>query len=430
MAAPNMTRRQADEALALLAQHGGNVTEAAKADGVSRTTMSSRVARARNVLNQPAQTEAAPVDSLTVSGDAATISRLTTERIKSLADLIRVCDIDTNEWEIERYVCNKWEVGAKVDEKMVTTPLFQVKAWMKRKVMIVAARAEIVSLIEDAKRELPARPRVGTKAPKSGNLFEPSIPDLHVGKLAWAKETGWENYDGKIAQRIFEEALSALIHRTESFQPERILFPIGNDILHADTKAGTTTAGTPLDMDSRYHKSFSLVRRMMTQAIDSLRAIAPVHVVIVPGNHDTLSAWHLGDSLECFFHKSPDVTIDNAPSMRKYYQWGKVMLMLTHGNKGKLQDYPQVMAAEQRKMWGETIHREAHTGDKHQLRVQEYHGVRVRISPALCPPDAWHSEHLFVGNARAAEAFVFHREEGLIGMANYTVQPPKRSEAA
>mgnify|MGYP001792124702 CR=1 FL=1 len=109
-------------------------------------------------------------------------------------------------------------------------------------------------------------------------------------------------------------------------------------------------------------------------------------VLMVPGNHDTLAVWHLGDSLSCYFRRDADVTIDNAPTMRKYLQHGDVMLMFTHGNRGKLAEYPLLMAAEQPAMWGATRHREAHTGDKHTQRVLEVRAVKVRIPPSSGPP--------------------------------------------
>jgi hypothetical protein len=367
-------------------------------------------------------TSATATESFEVSGDSAELFTSVPERVQSLDDLIRVCKVDTTEWEVERFVCNKWEMGSKdADGKAVATPLFQVKAWLKRRRQIIAAKSEIAQLLADAKAKIHVRGPMILKRQAGGVMLEPSIPDLHVGKLAWAEETGDENYDSKIAERLFEDALAALLQRTAAHKFERILFPVGNDLLHSDTKQGTTTSGTPLDTDSRYHKSFLIARRMLTRAIDHLRSVAPVHVLVIPGNHDTLGAWHIGESLDCYFHKCKDVTIDNAPTMRKYHQFGKVMLMFTHGNRGKLADYPLLMATEQPKMFGETVHREAHTGDKHQLRVQEHRGVKVRISPALCAPDAWHSENHFVGMARSAEAFVWHREEGLIGTAHYTV---------
>ncbi len=261
-------------------------------------------------------------------------------------------------------------------------------------------------------------------------LFEPSIYDLHVGKLAWGNETGWDNYDSRMAEQAHDEALEALIRRSASHPISRVLYVVGNDLLHSDTKAGTTTGGTPLDTDSRYHKVFSIVRKMTVRAIDRLAEIAPVDAVLVPGNHDTLAVWHLGDSLECWYRNAKHVTIENTPRMRKYYQHGRVMLLLTHGNRGKLDQYPLLMATEQRAMWGATHFREAHTGDKHGTKVLEVKGVKVRTLPSLSAADAWHSEFQFVGNSRSAEAFVWDKGEGLIAQAHYTIPSVDSVESA
>jgi hypothetical protein len=422
----------------------GNVTLAGELLNMGRSRAESRWRRVKQWAREqglptewPKPTPAArPPDrigeSVTVKGDTCEIEKTTPTRVKSLADLIRVCEIDTQEWDIERYTCNKWEMGSTdLDGNPQTTELYQVKASLKRKVHALAVRAEIADLMAFAKRQLRGkRPHV-PKAPKgkpSPYLLELSIPDLHVGKLAWGEESG-ENYDTKIAERLFETALEALLHRTSGFKFAKVLLVLGNDLLHSDTRAGTTTGGTPLDNDSRFQKTFGVVRRMCVRAIDRCREVAPVQVVMVPGNHDTLSVWHLGDSLECYYHGATDVEIDNAPTARKYVQHGKVMLMLTHGDKGKRQDYPLLMATEKPAIFGATVHREAHTGHVHQTRVQEHHGVKVRISPALCAADAWHAENAFVGNARAAEAFVWHAEEGLVSLALYTV-PAETGDAA
>jgi hypothetical protein len=428
MAAPPLTNALAAEAVRAVRQYGSQAA-AARALGISESTLKSRYK-----LAQKRADSAAGSDTVSVNGDACEVTKTTAQRVRTLADLVRVCEIDTTEWTVDRWICNKWDAATKIgqdaNERIAVTELYQVKVWLTRKAAVVDARAEIAALLDDAKKQAPKRPAVKRSGKAHGVMLEVSIPDLHVGKLAWAKETGAENYDSKIAEAIFDDALTALIERTASYTFDRVLFVVGNDLLHSDNKAGTTTAGTPLDTDSRYHKSFGLVRRMITRAIERLRRLAPVQVLMVPGNHDTLAVWHLGDSLECLFHGDPDVMVDNAPTMRKYHQFGKVMLLFTHGNRGKLADYPLLMATEQPKMFGETIHREAHTGDKHQLKVQEHHGVRVRISPALCAADAWHAEHHFVGNARAAEAFIWHAEEGLIGTAVYTVPPMAQDGAA
>jgi hypothetical protein len=96
-----------------------------------------------------------------VDGDRAELLATTSEPIKTLADLIRVCEIDTTEWEIVSWKANKWESAAKDahTQKLVTRPMFQVTATMKRKVVVMAARREIEAMIAEAKRRIgPQRP--------------------------------------------------------------------------------------------------------------------------------------------------------------------------------------------------------------------------------------------------------------------------------
>ena len=433
MPPPKRTPEQLKQALEAVEAHGGNVAQAARSLGIPVGTFQ-HIYQDAKAKEHELQTR---TESRIVKGDSCEITKNTKEEVRTLEDLIRVCQIDTDEWEIERWIANKWEVGAKIakdgEETMVVTPLFQVKAWLKRRKNIVLARLEIADLKAEAHKAMPKPKRIvlvrKVTAP-TNILFEPQIPDLHAGKLAWGDETGWENYDLGKAEEVFEAALEALIERSKSFGCDRVLMPLGNDLLHSDTKQGTTTSGTQLDNDSRYQKVFATVRRMCVRAIDRCREeIGPVKVVMVPGNHDALSNWHLGDSLECWYRREKDVQIDNGPALRKYHQHGLVLLMHTHGNRGKLDKYPEIMAAERPDLWGATKFREAHTGDKHHQRVLELRGCKVRISPALCPPDAWHSEMTFIGVQRSAESFCWHPEEGLIGTAFYTV-PSDRSDAA
>jgi hypothetical protein len=336
----------------------------------------------------------------------------TSEPVKTLDDLIRVCNIDTQTWQVDKWVANSWQMAGEGQ--------FQVKANLRRRVEMVAIKAEIEALKADVKAKVPSV-KVKTPTKSTGRALEIAIPDLHIGKLAWSEETGGANYDTKIAEQVFDAAVDALIERTSSYKFDRVYLPVGNDFFHSDTKQGTTTGGTILDTDSRYQKSFIAGRRMITRAINKLMQLAPVEVIMVQGNHDCLGVWHLGDSLECYYHATPHVHVRNEPNPRKYVQYGQVMLLFFHGDKGKAPDWPLLMATEQPAMFGSTKYREAHVGHIHQSRVTEFHGVKVRVSPALCSADAWHSENLYVGNLRGAEAYVWDAKEGLIGTAHYTV---------
>ena len=337
-------------------------------------------------------------------------------RIHTLPELLEYCKVDLAIWEVERFIVNKWEMGYKNPAGLAATEeLFQFKATLIKRKEIVDAREEIERLKVELKKETKAvAPAVKTRPRTTGNMLEINIPDAHFGKMAWSKETGDRPYDTPIAAATFDRALDNLIERSKGFQYDKILFVVGNDLLNSDDEQGRTTKGTFVTTDGRYQKTFVTVRKTISKSIEKLRQIAPVHVVMVSGNHDNLGVWHLGDSLECQFAGYKDVIIDNEPIQRKYVRYGDVLLMFTHGDKGKRDDYPLLMATERSADFGETKFREIHTGHIHQTKLQEWHGVRVRILPSLSPPDAWHSENSFTGQQRNAEAYVWNYDEGLI----------------
>lgn len=383
----------------------------------------------------------APNEVSTVVGDTWTLS-LNKTPVHTLKQLVQVCEIDLDEWEVERFVCNKWEVvlsprttrtgpadvrGNATWTRPDATPLhenlYQVKAFLKRKRALCDARTEIAALLEEAKRTWsgivhPVKKIVGTK----GGCLEINLADHHFGKMAWQLETKWANYDVKIAAKVFDRALDDLLQQSPFQTYEQILFVLGNDLFNADNTAGTTTKGTQVESDVRIRKTYFTVRTIMIRAIErKLRPLCDMVVVkVVPGNHDYNTTWHLGDSLMVYFEKHKDVIVDNDPAPRKYHRYGNTLLGFTHGDKGRLKDLPTIMAVEARKDFGETKFHEWHTGDKHQSRTEEFHGIRVRILPALCPPDKWHSENGYVGNLRSSEAYHWDKVKGLTNIIIYT----------
>lgn len=66
--------------------------------------------------------------------DSTVIESPRSENIRNLDELIKACKINLDEWIIDRHVVNKWEVGVKSKEVgVVVQPLFQVKAWLRRR---------------------------------------------------------------------------------------------------------------------------------------------------------------------------------------------------------------------------------------------------------------------------------------------------------
>lgn len=365
------------------------------------------------------------VESNQVQGDKWEIS-LPKSRIHTLDQLIAAFEIDLTVWEIDRFIANKWEMGYTTGPKESKTsavePLYQVKAFLKRKTHIVDAKQEIAELMALAKDVVPV-PLDIIKKPfgKKGGMLEINLTDHHFGKLAWQLETLYANYDVKIATAVFHRAMQSLLERSPYSSYEEIWFVVGNDLFNADNLAGQTTSGTQVESDVRIRKTYVTVRTLIVRAIEMLRHLTDkVKVIVVPGNHDYNTTWHLGDSLELYFSLHPDVEIDNRPSSRKYHIYGDVLIGYTHGDKGKTKELPLLMTVEARELYGATKFHEWHTGHTHQTSTEEHHGIRIRVLPALCPPDKWHSEMGFVGNLRSSEAFHWDRAQGLTNIIIYT----------
>lgn len=372
-------------------------------------------------------------ESITVTGDKLDVV-LPKTRVKCLDELMLECKVDTRLWAVERFICNKWEMGYLTGEKEPgVQDLYQVKATFKAKVQEYNAHIALESVLETIKKHAPAYNHppdwivAGGVSLSGGVMLEMSLPDVHIGKLAWAAETG-DEYNLAIAQERFMDAFLYLLEdATKRHRVERIIFPVGNDLLNCDGPHGMTTGGTPQSNDGRYQKAYQVTIGLLVGAIERLVAVAPVEVLSVPGNHDTLSAWTITETLGAWFRNSPHVKVDNSPSLRKYVRHGKCLIGFTHGDKEKPESLPLIMAQERAGDWADTKAREWHLGHKHTVstkvvgQLAEHTGVRVRVLPSLSGSDAWHSQMGYVHNIKSAEAYLWHKERGLIGVSYYNV---------
>ncbi len=349
---------------------------------------------------------------------------LNATRIHTLEQLVAYCEIDLTRWSILRFIANKWEVGAKDnDGALQVEPLFQVKAWLTRNVLGAAISDEIESMRKKAETHSPIYKRIRrTKRAESKMMAEVSLADMHIGKLAWGRETGWGDYDLKIATELHDTACIELLKGLSVYEFDEMLIVLGNDLLNSDNKIGTTTAGTPQNNDGRYHKAFEAARDAAIRQIERCRLVAPVRVICIPGNHDLISTWALCDSLKSWFRLCADVSFDNEPRTRKYYRFHRLLLGFTHGDRGRPANYPLLMAQEAKEWWGVTAFREVHCGHWHKTKVDDYMGVRVRVLPSLAGEDSWHADSGFVGSIRTSEAFAWNGETGLAGTVLYNVE--------
>lgn len=264
------------------------------------------------------------------------------------------------------------------------------------------------------------------KISKEGKYaYEINISDMHFGKLAWSEESG-EDFDLRIAEQRYETAISELLALVNTSQIERIIFPIGNDMINIDSRNNETFAGTRQDSDSRFFKIIRTVKQILIKNINSLSTIAPVDVIVVSGNHDPESMFMLGEILDAYYHNNPNVTIDNSPKQRKYYKYGKNGFQYTHGNEENHKDLGLIFATEQKELWANTDFRFAKLGHYHKnkklnyVSVDEYQGFQVQIIPSLSGSDAWHNSKGYQ-SLKSCRGFLYHKEKGQIGEFSYNI---------
>ena len=351
------------------------------------------------------------------NGNTKIIDRVVYKNIKTIEDVEKELNLDKTEWYIFDWSCTFWPTVAKEkkgEEKLAVVFENQsLHAVIKRNNPVIQAKQIIDELVELAKTKMPAKP---PKIPYLSNTVIGFCAfDVHMGKLAWAKECG-EDYDLEIATRLFLQGVEVAAQEAEYHKASRIFLPLGNDLIHVDGKNNMTFAGTPQDVDTRFQKIYTETRKMCVLAIERLSQIAPVDVVIVPGNHDATVMFTLGDALDLFYTNNQRVFVDNSPKDRKYYKFGQNLIMLTHGSEetGRIR-LGELMAAEMPREWGETKFHEALIGHLHKESVKETLGFKTRIVSSISAPDAWHIGKGFVNNIRRSEIFIYDKEKGLVG---------------
>lgn len=346
--------------------------------------------------------------------------------IRTLDDLLAACRVDLTRWQVERYTVNKWDsVQRGADGEPQLTELYQVKAYLKPIAGAALAAELVAGLIEDMKVHAPVYPAIRRVADQErAHMLELDPHDLHVGMLAWSAETG-EDYDSAIASDLARRAAERLIRLSAGFAFERVLIPLGNDLVHTDRmvegKGGVTARGTQQDVDTRRGKMIRSGIQLCIALIDMARIVAPVEVVIVPGNHDTETMPMLGEVLAAWYRLDPDVTIRNDPAPRHYVRYGASLIGLCHGHEGKPADLPLIMATE-RPDFGEARFRLWRVGHLHRKGewVSEHSGVRICTAPSLAARDHWHAAQGY-GHMRAMEGHVWHRDYGPVAQLTATV---------
>lgn len=330
-------------------------------------------------------------------------------RIKTLDELLVHVEADLTTYEVERFKVKKYEMGTKGPDGLpCVTPMWAVSASLKPKAG-PNTRELVTAMIGEAfATKVPTIRRPLRAVPRDDLLEVRVIPEPHIGKFAWDRETGWGDYDIPIACELLDTADAELAARSAWRRPARRVIAVVGDFLHYDSPQGQTTKGTPLDRDGRVQRMIARGARVMFDIIERSALTAPTEVILAPGNHDEVLTWALQNILLSHYRNDSRVTINDGFGSRKYYAWGRTLLAFTHGDKPKKAQLPALMAAEVREAWGKAFYKEIHTGHTHAVaRIDTIDGTVVRTFASISAADKWHAENGFVGAPRTMESWFY-----------------------
>ena len=268
------------------------------------------------------------------------------------------------------------------------------------------------------------------------------LADVHIGKLCVASETSYI-YSREIAVQRMVEGTRELIRKASGMGIGRILFVLGNDILHVDNARSSTTSGTQQDTHGTIHQMYKDAFAGYVGAIELARLTAPVDLVFCPSNHDWLMGWCLAREVGAWFRLAPDVTATEynlSELHRKYYRFEGNLIGLTHGDGAKEADLYPLMMTEARAHISDCTHRYwyvhhlhhkirkqagvlSHKREKDHIgmtmmhnaaRSMEGDNVQIEWVRSMSPPDGWHDRNGYV-NRQAVECFVHHPHDGQDG---------------
>jgi len=249
------------------------------------------------------------------------------------------------------------------------------------------------------------------------------IGDAHIGMRAFGKETKHHDFDTDIATRQLREAADYLIDRAEPTETG-LLVNVG-DFMHANGQNNTTYSGTPLDTDTRQHRTMREAGMVMRYMIDRmLSKFKNVVVVVARGNHDTDPAPAVQLMLEFYYDRDPRVNVLNTEGFYHYIEYGNWLFGVHHGDKQKPESLAASMARDMPKAWGRTTHRMWCCGHFHKEQVKSLPGVKYKVFGALPPPDSWHAAHGFKGDGEM-EMITFRKSGGIHSSHVYNVPQPE-----
>lgn len=323
---------------------------------------------------------------------ATVLMRLKNEPDKSPRTMLALTGYDPGKFDL---ISSQYKVYEQHSTEDGTVPQYSITVKVRPKSDISVS--ELTGIINHDVKQKRLERTSGTLK----HMLVVPLFDLHFGINSYDK---MQPYLEKIQAIIYSHSL------------QKIVIELGGDLLHSDyLKTTKTVNGTQLDhVDSRqaWEDAASFIKNIIETAIENsdvteLRAIG--------GNHDFDMQWAFVEMIRARY---PQLLVFNPGSYRQVFTYGKVSIMMAHGDTAKTK-LSQLFANEYPTEWSNSVWRETHWGHFHTETVKDDGGTIQRQFGTPKPADGYEIKNGYTMNQHVLKVLEYE-DNGL--SAEYTLK--------
>jgi hypothetical protein len=244
--------------------------------------------------------------------------------------------------------------------------------------------------------------------------------DVHFGKQGLMGPDG-SYYDKETAQKRLMRITEDLVDDLTRYNIEKIILAFGSDFFHVDTDKGTTTQGTPQDLDGLPQDIFVDGCDLMERHIETLRRVAPIEGIVIPGNHDRVLSVALMKYFEALYRYAEDISINGDTIERQYLKYGQTLMGFDHGDGIRDNDILSLVMSEARELVSQTEETIFFTGHLHHEISKDLNGAMAYQLGSISGDDRWHTRNAHVGARKQMSSFIIRKQRGMHARLNYPV---------
>lgn len=214
--------------------------------------------------------------------------------------------------------------------------------------------------------------------PVTWKMWALYLADAHIGKL----DIKWTSLlkQVKMISKSVREALTKL---EDQWVDEYLIARLGDNV-NTDFK-WKTTKWTEQENNSNDRDMYKAFIDLDTDIIDQTSQLGKTTVRHIPGNHDEERTFYIDHFIKHHFANNPNVEVVWDAESAQYHKFGKVGIMMHHGDKLNDRD---VLGLSHKNIHNVKI-LESHSGHHHTDSIMDLKWIKAYKHPSLWGKNSW-----------------------------------------